>query len=239
MRVISWNLFGLESDRLDERTEAAVFRMLLGDDPEAVLLGGAAPEPPEVLLLQEVVERTWFAHLRPHLTAAGYTLFPTEPPARNYYEVIAVRGVPTGRPRLRRFERTGQGRHLLRVDLDLPSGPLAVFTAHLESLKPSREVRIEQAHEVFDAMLSCRRAIFGGDTNLRRDEVELPEGIVDAFEAMGAPAGHRATWGKARYDRFWLVGVEPTAFSTFGGEPLPFGQPPSDHLGISLAVDAG
>lgn len=238
MRVLSWNLFGLESDRLDERTEAALFRMLLGATPEQVLLSGAAPEPPEVLLLQEVVERTYFAHLRPHLAAAGYQLFPEQPPARNYFEVIAVRGLAVQRARMRRFTRTGQGRHLLRVDVEHRGASLALFTAHLESLKPSGPIRVEQAHEVFDALLSCERAVFGGDTNLRRGEVVLPEPLIDAFEAQGSPTEHRATWGNARYDRFWLVGVEPSSFTTFGGELLDFGQPASDHLGISLEVAA-
>lgn len=234
MRVLSWNLFGLESDRLDERTEAAVFRMLLGADLEQALLQRTMPEPPEVLLLQEVVDRTFHAHLRPHLEAAGYTLFPDQPPARSYFEVIAVRSLPVLRTSMRRFSRTGQGRHLLAVEVQHPAGRLSLFTAHLESLKPSAEVRIEQAHEVFDALLACDRAVFGGDTNLRRGEAEPPSPLIDAFSALGSPAGHRTTWGNARYDRFWLAGIEPIAFSTFGGDPLPFGMPASDHLGISL-----
>ena len=46
MRCISWNLNGLDADRLDERTEAAVFEMLLGGPIEQVLLAGAPPPPP-------------------------------------------------------------------------------------------------------------------------------------------------------------------------------------------------
>ena len=239
MRLVSWNLFGLEERNLDARTEAALFRILLGGSLERLLATGAPPPPPpEVLLLQEVVERTWFAHLRPHLEAAGYTLFPKELPARNYFEVIAVRGLRVRSSRVSRFERTGQGRHLNRVDLDTPFGSLAVFTAHLESLKSGTELRIEQAERVFLALDSCERAIFGGDTNLRAGEVKhRPAAVVDAFEALGSPRGHRATWGSARYDRFWVKGLQVQGFETFGAEVLDgLGEAASDHKGLSLTV---
>lgn len=238
MRLVTWNLFGLEERNLDARTEAALFRILLGGSLEQVLARGEPPTPPDVVLLQEVVERTWFAHLRPHLEAAGYRIFPAQLPARSYFEVIAVRGIPVRTSRVSRFERTGQGRHLNRVDLDTPTGPLTVFTAHLESLKSGTELRIEQAERVFTALESCERAIFGGDTNLRVGEAKArPASIVDAFEAVGSPKAHRTTWGGARYDRFWVKGLRVQDFETFGGEVLDgLDEPASDHRGLALTV---
>lgn len=240
LRLVSWNLFGLERRHLDERTEAAMFRVLLGGPPE-LALQSRPPPPPPILLLQEVVERTWFAHLRPHLIAAGYQLFPEQLPARNYFEVIAVRGLNVRRARTTRFDRTAQGRFLNVVEVDLDEGPLTVMTAHLESLKSGSELRTEQAQRVLDALSSRPRAVFAGDTNLRGAEVEKLEfhQAADAFEQAGSPSVHRTTWGKARYDRCWSVGMDVVAFETFGAEVLPgIDEPASDHLGIAVTLEA-
>ena len=45
LTVVTWNLFGLEERHLDERTEAACFHLLM-------------ERPPDVLLFQEVVDRS-------------------------------------------------------------------------------------------------------------------------------------------------------------------------------------
>lgn len=241
MKVVTWNLFGLESRNLDARTEAAVFQMLLGH-PDPAKIPDPPPALPDVLMLQEVVERTYFAHLRPHLTAAGFELFPDTPPARNYFEVIATRGMTVEQSSTRPFERSGQGRHLNQVHVRTDDGPLALATAHLESLKSGTEFRTEQASAVLDWLDAHPAAIFGGDTNLRDTEANalaFPDGVTDAFEAARRPKGAKATYKFQRYDRFWTRGMSVSGFRTFGGASLPgLGEPPSDHRGLQMIVAA-
>jgi endonuclease/exonuclease/phosphatase (EEP) superfamily protein YafD len=236
MDVVTWNLNGLEPIDLDPRAEGAMFLVLLGDMPERVVQTGRPRPPPDVILLQEVVERSFHAAIAPHLRAAGYTVFPEQPPERGYFEVIAVRG-PVRDASIRPFSRTGMGRCLTRVELP----GCTVYTGHLESLGPGRPARMAQCAEVLAAMAACRGpAIFGGDTNLRRaewDELLVPPGITDAWETLGAPAATARTWQRARYDRFWLQGFTPTALSLVGDRPLPAtGARASDHLGLRLTV---
>jgi tyrosyl-DNA phosphodiesterase 2 len=236
MDVVSWNLNGLEDVDLGPRTEGAMFTLLLGGLLEDVLEGGPKVSPPAVVLLQEVVEQSFYAHVAPHLKAAGYTLFPETPPERGYFEVIAVRG-PVLSSSTRRFAVTGMGRCLTAVQLPY----CTVFTAHLESLGPGRPARVAQVSEVLHAMASVEGpALFGGDTNLRKAEWEsltVPEGIVDAWEALGSRRATHGTWQHARYDRFWLKGMVPASFTLIGKKPLPAtGTPPSDHLGIRLSL---
>ena len=237
MHIVSWNLNGLEDRHLDERTEAAVFEILLGGDLESVLTSGVTPETPDVILLQEVIERTFTAHLATHLRQAGFTIAASEPTRRSYFEIAAVRGRPILEAQSLPFPRTGQGRRLLKLDL----GALTVFTAHLESLRAGAPVRIEQAAFVLDQLRSCERAVFAGDSNLRNAEWEGLDrhGVTDAWEAVGSPREHRATWGNARYDRMWLRGPWTVSrFDTIGQTALPsIGEPPSDHLGLRVHLD--
>jgi endonuclease/exonuclease/phosphatase family metal-dependent hydrolase len=238
LQLVTWNLNGLDDHLLDERTEAAVFEMLLGGDPESVL-AGPPPVPPDVIVLQEVVERTFRAHLAPHLRAAGYAIAPSEPPARGYFEIIAARGGMAAAQSLP-FPRTGQGRRLLRVQL---ASGLTVFTAHLESLAPSRAVRVEQAGRVLDLLRDAGPAVFAGDTNLREAEWDGLDtnSVVDAWEQCGSDPATRATWSRYRYDRVWLAGGPVArAVTRIGARPLPaYGLPPSDHLGLRVVLDLG
>ena len=237
MDVVSWNLNGLEPVDLGPRTEGALFTLLLGATLEEVMHTGPTVRSPSVVLLQEVVETSFHAHIAPHLRAAGYTLFPESPPERGYFEVIAVRG-PILSASSERFERTGMGRALTRVELP----GLTVFTGHLESLGPGRPARLAQTAAVLAALDACEGpALFGGDTNLRKAEwstLEVPEGIHDAWEVLGRPSSSANTWGRARYDRFWLKGLEPRSLTLIGRKDLPgLGQPPSDHRGLRLSVE--
>lgn len=241
IELVTWNLNGLDDDALDERTEVAMFTILLGAPPEVALAGGPPRPPPDLVLLQEVVDRSLRAHIAPHLRAAGYQLFPTEPPDRGYYEVIAVRGRAVLGADVLRFPRSGQGRALLRVRLP----GLTVFTAHLESLSAGAAVRLEQAAFALDQLRAAGPAVFGGDTNLRDPEWAKLDatGVRDAWEDAGSPRALRATWNTARYDRVWTAGgAACVGFERIGGTPLAStGCTPSDHLGVRvrISVDRG
>jgi len=237
MEVVSWNLNGLEDADLDARTEAAMTEILLGPDPMAAFSTGRGPPLPDVVLLQEVVERSLVAHIRPHLEAAGYAIVPHQPPSRSYFEVAAVRGLRIASAQVLPFPRTGQWRTLL--ELQLESGE-RVLTAHLESLRPGRPVRLEQAAFVLDRLRSGAPAVFAGDTNLRVAEWKELDGggVEDAWVQAGSVPSERATWAQMRFDRGWAVGMPAvTAFGRIGVEPVPgLGQTASDHRGIRFTL---
>ena len=240
MRVVTWNLNGLDDTDLDVRTEAAVMEALLGGPPERVLLGEGPPaELPDVLLFQEVVERSYVAHLSPHLSAAGYRLYPPRIPQRSYFEVIAVREPHRIESAVTRdLPLSGQGRQLLEVRLE---GGVRLYTAHLESLRvgaPSRRMQAAHVAEILRAAPGL--AIFGGDTNLRESEVPALDGLCDAWEATGRVPEDRATWGAhARYDRVWIAGGTAESFSLLGQTSGHWGSVPSDHVGLEVDVVAG
>ncbi len=122
MRVTTWNLDGLDDRHLDLRAEAACLTLLL------------RPDPPDVILLQEVVRRSWFAHLRPHLTAAGYTLLPASPDVAggDYFCAVAVRaGLPIREAAREPFPGSRMGRALWTARLDWGGRDLLVATAEL------------------------------------------------------------------------------------------------------------
>ena len=247
MQLLSWNLFGLEDDELDVRTEAALFISMLGGRPEEVLARPEPPPPPpEVLMFQEVVERSLDAHLRPHLSAAGYTLVHSSRSQREYFEVIAVRDP------LRLVDHrvlaldSSQGRELLEVEVDCGGQRALFMTAHLESMQHGKELRMEQTRFIVDRLRAWPGpAVFGGDTNLRVDEANTIGGLPDAWEAVGSPVEERwtrvseKTRRKSRYDRVWGQRVRFSDFRCVGRDAVtPKGNPPSDHLGVRVAFRA-
>jgi endonuclease/exonuclease/phosphatase family metal-dependent hydrolase len=194
--LVTWNVAGLSEPALDERTEAQCLFLLLSEPT------------PHVIALQEVVRRTWFAHWRPHLSAAGFRVFPADPTDTDseYFTVLAVRDASaTGG--LGPFAPSRMGRRLVVVE----SGGWTFCTAHFESERAGREHRVAQASAVA-ALLhrSPGPAVFAGDTNLRAEEEPRVEGLAaltDAWDGAGRPASGRATWrgarASARYDRIW------------------------------------
>ncbi|MCO4745264.1 MAG: hypothetical protein KC912_10795 [Proteobacteria bacterium] len=243
MQLLSWNLFGLEDAELDERTEAALFISMLGGLPEQVLASAEPPAPPpEILMFQEVVDRSLDAHLRPHLSAAGYTLVHSSRDQREYYELIAVRApFSIVDSRILPLD-SAQGRELLEIDAECEGKLYRLSTAHLESMQQGKRLRMGQTRFIVDRLRAWQGpALFGGDTNLRVAEAEAIGGLPDAWEATGSVASERwtrvseRTQRKARYDRIWGHGVRFSGFRCLGREPVtPTGQPPSDHLGVRV-----
>ena len=236
MKLVSWNLNGLEDKYLDERTEAAMFQILLGAPIEQVVAEGFKPNSPDIILLQEVVERSYHAHIVPHLKAAGFSVFPPEIPERSYFEVVAVRGDNINAS-YESFEYSEQGRGLTTLKLD----NLNIMTAHLESMNPGKHMRVEQAKFILEAMQNAGPCIFAGDTNLRKEEWEKLEkgNAQDAWTITGSAEEHRITWQyeqqKSRFDRAWLHQLDIQNFETFGKENIAtINARPSDHLGLRV-----
>ncbi len=91
MRLVTWNLNGLEDANIDDRTEAAVFTMILGARLDQLHAGMSAELPPDVIVLQEVTKRMFAASIARHLPAGGYSVIPVEAPDREVFEVMAFR----------------------------------------------------------------------------------------------------------------------------------------------------
>ncbi|MEL6342622.1 MAG: hypothetical protein AAFV53_05790, partial [Myxococcota bacterium] len=187
------------------------------------------------------IDRTLVAHLLPHLQAAGYDCWPDRPhPHRRYYELIAIR-----KPLKRTSEAcleldSDMGRELLIVDAEQDGVRWRLMTAHMESLAQGRLRRQAQAAVILEQM-GEGPALFGGDTNLRDDEVEA---MPDAWAACGSPDKLYMTYrsrsgARRRYDRFWGRGVRFSGFSLVGQTRIaPGGPMPSDHLGIGVSMKA-
>ncbi|MEN0063414.1 MAG: endonuclease/exonuclease/phosphatase family protein [Myxococcota bacterium] len=246
MRITTWNLNGLDDDLLDERTEAACLRVLL------------RPDAPDVVLLQEVVRRSWHGHLRHHFAAAGYRAIPPDPTqsSHEYFVVLFVRNTWTiHEATFEPLPRTVMGRGVLAVEVSKgPDAPrIWIATAHLESGKDVSDVRVQQLRHALTRMGERPGpAVFGGDLNLRvAEERKVPElaHVTDAFEAAGSPAADRVTWpssprpwqtskgGGARFDRIYLQQMRLDRFARIGERPGPGIEAlPSDHVGLEVDV---
>lgn len=245
MELVTWNLNGLDERAEGPRLEAALQEILLGARLERLSEQTPPRSPPHVILLQEVTHRSFHAHLKAHLRAAGFTALPAELPERNHFELLAVRKpLEVLAYRAEPLWKTQFGRWLHHLKVRDPElGPVDVFTAHFDSgpERPTSAARRAQLRDVASRMAA--RAIFAGDTNLREEEWQAEAErleIVDAYRALGSPRGLARTWRKGqiggRFDRVWCSpDLEPSGLEGLGTTPVPgLGEPPSDHIGLRL-----
>lgn len=243
MEIVTWNLNGLDEQAVAHRAEMAAYEILLGAQPERLLT--RAPRPlPDIILLQEVTARNW-TFLKPHFVAAGVQWFPITPPEREYFELTAWS--PKGTKltaEVSDLPETLYGRKLVSVELQFPEFRLKVYNAHFDSGPEARvsKIRVAQGRAVC-GLLGSEPAVFGGDTNLRDEEwsqiVDSANGVLDAWEAGGAPESARYTWQyksrRARFDRVWLSDMfRVEDFGVIG--KISGALPPSDHLGLRVKI---
>ena len=247
LSVATYNLDGLDERHLDLRAEAACFTLLL------------RPRPFDVLMLQEVVWRSWVAHLRHHLEAAGYDVFPPSYDRdREYACVIAVRRGVLADPRGAVVPFAGSGMHRERVEVRGTVGDREVLlsTAHLESLASGATQRMVQLADSLRMIVDHDGpAVFAGDLNLRdREAAAVPEVALvrDAWEATGADPLTRYTWdtrrnpnrasrwpggaARMRFDRVFTHQCRATDLELIGHGPVPGagGLFVSDHFGVAV-----
>lgn len=247
LRLLTWNVDGLNESQLGERMERLCLEIMIGGDLARAAAGHATAPMPHVLLLQEVVRVAHRAYFGPHLGAAGFTVWPDAPiPDREHYELVAVRAPwilencerrPFTESPLARAGTLATIRHA-------SSGRRAlVITGHLESLRSGHDARLAQAREIAGWMREAGLpAAFAGDTNLREAEWQALEpelaDLRDAFVALGSPKRARVTWrpeGEARagfrFDRVWTTGsIEPREMKL---RSVPRA---SDHAGVEVAL---
>ena len=237
LRVLTWNLAGLHDELLDERSEAACLAMLL------------RPTQPDVVLLQEVVRRSWHGHVRHHFAAAGFTPIPADPTRVDTESfVVAFLG-----PRMREarglselLPATRMGRRLVVADARCEGVPIRISTAHLDSLREGRRERLVQMAGIVRVLSEAEGpALFAGDTNLRDSEVATLDlgDLRDAWEAVGAPEAARWTWrlphgtARARFDRVFVRGLSVGSLGFVGDRPFGEGHDlPSDHVGVEVVL---
>lgn len=248
LRVLTWNLNGLESARLDSRMEKACIEMVLGVTLRQAMEGAASPPLPHVFCLQEVIRRVHIDKLRRHLGAAGFSLFPAEPPEREDYALIAARPPWTMvHSEYVPFEHSKFARGYTETHLRSESGREAfVLTAHMESLRSGSDDRTSQTLQI-DARLMERAdgerpAIFAGDTNLRESEFAAARAkgclLRDVFDLAKRPRAHTHTWWPEgsrrghRFDRIWLDPISTGALVDFRTRRRP---KLSDHAALEAS----
>lgn len=251
IRVLTWNVNGLDETQLGERTERLCLEILVGGDLARAAAGAALPPMPQVLALQEVVRVSHRAVLAPHLSAAGYALWPAAPlEDREHYELLAVRAPWTiERCERRPFEDSPLARAgtIATMLHGLSGERVTVITGHLESLRNGADARIAQTLEIAEWMRACAGpALFAGDTNLREGEWDAAqrqlaargETLRDAFIELGSPAAAKVTWRPEndrragfRFDRVWLGGAIEARSMRLRRSPRN-----SDHAGVEVVV---
>ena len=218
-----------------------------------------AANQPDVVYLQEVVSKTMgIIGSKLDSSYEGYTAH--SPPA-HYYPAILVRKSSIqvqGSLECLNFPHSCMGRHLLQLPVKFSDLEIQLMTSHLESMKDygrERKDQLRSAFEIMTKLQASKICIFGGDLNLRDNEVRnvgLPKKTVDVWEACGSVEEEKYTWDvsandnlnwpygnkpKLRFDRVYLSPsdgkLRPKSFSLVGKERLPrCGRFPSDHWGL-------
>ncbi|XP_065185576.1 tyrosyl-DNA phosphodiesterase 2-like [Sycon ciliatum] len=264
LRVLSWNI-----DGLDNGLDIAVRTRAVCDVIER--------EKPAVVLLQEVVSESMI--ILAERLATSYSILAPSAERSHYFVAILLRfdacDVAKSNHKVVDFPQSRMDRNLL-VATDIvvlrTQHRLAVCTSHLESLANSSAERKSQLSAVYQQMVllavSHNTVLFGGDTNLRKAEVQAcraPACIRNAYEACGEPPDARYTFDvktndnvmqkgwvgaqiRTQYDKmFWASGqpcdspqkaLVPKTFRLVGTQRLAEGYFPSDHYGILCDLES-
>ena len=247
LKLLSWNIDGLDAEDLQERTEAVLATIL--------------SRQPDVILLQEVVEYSLNIF---QTKCVGYNVFPGQHTFRYFNAMLIKSSIvdpQNSTPETLSFENSQQGRHFLTYPIRFADADIILMTSHLESCGSSSRERKNQLREILLYMrrrVNSVNVIFGGDTNLRDKEVNevsgLPNEVIDVWESCGSPQDAKFTWDisendnkdmngakpKLRFDQIFLRQtqsgklVKPNTFTLIGKERLSCGRFASDHWGVWL-----
>ncbi|XP_012890692.1 PREDICTED: tyrosyl-DNA phosphodiesterase 2 isoform X1 [Dipodomys ordii] len=242
---ITWNIDGLDINNLQERARGVCSYLAL--------------YCPDVVFLQEVIP-PYYCYLKKRATS--YEIIPGR--EDGYFTAIMLR---KARAKLKSYEiipfpNTKMMRNILCAHVSMSGSDFYLMTSHLESTKEHSKERMSQLKMVFKKMQEAPEeatVVFGGDTNLRDQEVTkyggLPDNIMDAWEFLGKPKHCQYTWDtqmnsnlgipgvcKLRFDRiFFRTAAEnpiiPRSFDLLGMEKLDCGKYPSDHWGVLCYLD--
>ncbi|NWH62028.1 TYDP2 phosphodiesterase, partial [Geococcyx californianus] len=244
--LITWNIDGLDLGNLKERARGVCSYLTLYN--------------PDVVFLQEVVPPYLFLL---QMRTSSYTVIPGN--VDGYFTAIMLKKsrVKLLKHEIIPFPTTAMMRNLLVVHVSISGNELCLMTSHLESTKNSSTERMKQLQIVLNKIQKeseSTTVIFGGDTNLRDNEVkklgDLPKNISDIWEFLGKPQHCRYTWDthsntnlnaeykcKMRFDRIYFRPaadgghIIPRSMDLIGLEKLDCGRFPSDHWGLLCNFD--
>ncbi|XP_033744259.1 tyrosyl-DNA phosphodiesterase 2-like [Pecten maximus] len=243
IRLLSWNIDGLDKDAIKRRTKAVC---------EII-----NKENPHVVFLQEVTAKT-----QPILESncPAYQIIPGGD--EHYYTcmLMKVGQVEVIHHQTLPFPNTSMSRNLLLVQCKIKDENFVLMTSHLESGEKYSEERVAQLQKAFRVMQKSSQSstvIFGGDLNLRDKEVANiggpPSGVQDIWEMTGQRPEAAYTWDmsrndnklflvkfkpKLRFDRLYIRGAEPPVIDPVYMELVGIervakcGKYPSDHWGL-------
>ncbi|KAH9510250.1 Tyrosyl-DNA phosphodiesterase 2 [Bulinus truncatus] len=254
IKLLSWNIDGLDPNNLVSRTEG-VCSVLLQEDPE-------------IIFLQEIVQaslniiRSRCDKYNIYLGVEEENINPNA-----YFTAVLLRKDSSLLQcvKLAEFPSSCMSRTLLEVQCLVKSVPVTLLTSHLESTAEYSSERKKQLSMAFSRMLAIsktRTVLFGGDLNLRDKELtgvsDKPEDVLDVWEVTGKRPQARYTWDltindnkqlglsfqpRCRFDRMYLRNSEPPRlkpayFELAGIQRLSACHRfPSDHWGILCHFD--
>ncbi|XP_071942489.1 tyrosyl-DNA phosphodiesterase 2-like [Antedon mediterranea] len=243
IKMITWNIDGLDDRNLIDRTKAvcSIIERL----------------EPDIIFLQEVIVET-ASHIEKR--CQKYKVLPTSDAAYFTAMMLKKSSVSILSSIVDPFENTTMMRALHKVKVKCAGIEFLLLNSHLESTKDASGKRKRQFQMALQEMCNSNDgtvALFGGDTNLRDSEVKsiggLPGGIVDLWEMFGSPEESRYTWDvkrnnnldwqfaskpRIRFDRLFLKQakqqqVHLQTFKLIGDQWISTVERfPSDHFGI-------
>ncbi|GCB79725.1 tyrosyl-DNA phosphodiesterase 2 isoform X1 [Scyliorhinus torazame] len=243
--LLTWNVDGLDLANLQERARGVCSCLALYN--------------PDIVFLQEVIE-PYYLYLKKR--AVSYTIIPGD--EDDYYTAIMLKKsrVKLLKQEITPYPTSSMKRNLLTVQVNIAGNELCLMTSHLESTKAHSQERMKQLEIVLKKIKEAPESatvIFGGDTNLRDQEVAkvggLPAGVLDVWEFLNKPEHCQYTWDtkannnlKARYtcrlrfDRvFFRTASEgqivPQQMTLMGQDKLDCGRFCSDHWGLLCDFD--
>ncbi|CAG2247809.1 TDP2 [Mytilus edulis] len=251
IKLLSWNIEGLSSVNIKERTSAVISFI--------------NSERPDVIFLQEVIVDTLEMLSRKCL---DYTFI--ESAVESYFTVIMVKHkvVQVTDSKIIPFTSSTQGRTLQKVECTIKALPCVLMTSHLESMKTHSDERKHQMKRALHHVVNASRdrtVLFGGDFNIKDREIRemkgLPKGVLDLWIETGRNKETQFTWDtsintnlklaenqdfkpKIRFDRIYMrhpkteLVISPVSFQLIGQEKIPTCDCfPSDHWGILVHFD--
>ncbi len=245
LRLLTWNINGLDEKRIGPRMEKLCLNVLVGGDLRAALEGRETRPVPDIVVFQEMTRRAYTSQIRNHFRAAGFQLVPFEVPRDvEDYLLIGVRPpFEIDKTNLDPFLFSPLGRSCLKADITCEGRRFRVMTAHMESLASGSEARVEQLDQlggwIERATVPC---VFAGDTNLRQREWKARDPdleIIDAYDAADRPREYGPTWwtddgSRAfRFDRVFFDAASSWQVESFTTRVLPVS---SDHAGVEVVL---
>ena len=249
LRVMSWNIDGLDNNSNEEDMLGRTLWVTKEINESR----------PHVVFLQELIEFN-FQIISQYLSGAFY-IFKQQECNQPYFVAILVHkatmsihhpGVTIPFP----SSKMGRGGVIVAASLKSSNVKIGFVTAHLESLRESSSERIRQFGICTDAADSAISSgavdvcVFGGDLNIRDNEVPTAFRSRDCWTLAGKPKNHEFTWDltlndnarmpngakpKCRFDRIYVIGSKLSVeeFKLVGTERVQgLDRFASDHFGI-------